>query len=146
MKKLISVMVGLVVLGMTSVFAQNVLKPVASKGPFGETAPDKILVTNNSSEDFTLFVNVWHQEIYNSWDKSGNSNGGFKQQYLMKRYEVVIPAGTKDSVVDFSDLPALEGNDYYWFGWTNADGVGGGAAPYQTKSITIDKKGKAAAK
>ncbi len=61
-------------------------------------------------KDFSLFVNVWHQEVYNSWDKTGNNNGGFKQQYLIKRYEVVIPAGAKDSIVDFSSLPYLEGN------------------------------------
>lgn len=86
-------------------------------------------------KDFSLFVNVWHQEVYNSWDKTGNNNGGFKQQYLIKRYEVVIPAGTKDSIVDFSSLPYLECNDYYWFAWTNADGSGGGAAPYQSSGI-----------
>ena len=145
MKKLLAVLTGILVLGMTSLFAQEVLKPVLSAEPIGVKAPENVLATNNYTEDFKLLINVWHQDVYNSWDKNNNPTGGFKKQLVTKRYEVIIPAGAKDSVIDFSDLPMLEGNDYYWFAWTAPNGSMNGSNP-NVKSITIDKKGNVTAK
>lgn len=103
------------------------------------------MATNNSTEDFKLVINEWHQEMYSSWNKNNNSTGGFKKQQIVRCYEIIIPAGAKDALIDCSDLPVLNGDDYYWLAWTLPNGNLNGANPY-IKSITIDKKGNVTTK
>ena len=126
MKKLAMVLVGLVVLGMTSVFAVE-----------GKKVDDLKTLYPSKSVTYTFNIN----------NKSANDVSFFLIKYLgnekAEAYEYVIAAKTKDVIEFTTELDNVKG-DWWGFGWVNENGaVGNGGAEWwsQQKEIVIDKDG-----
>lgn len=126
MKKLVMALVGLVLLGMTSVFAVE-----------GKKITDMKLLYPSYSVTYSFNVN----------NKSANDVSFFLIKYLgnekVEAYEYVIPAKTKDVIEFTAEIDNVKG-DWWGFGWVNENGgVGNGGADWwsQQKEIVVDKDG-----
>ena len=126
MKKLFLLITGLVLLGMTSVFAAegkkiDDLQKLYPSYPVTYT----FNINNKSANDVSLFLIKF---VHNSKTEA---------------YEYVIPAKTKDIIEFSTEIDNVEG-DWWGFGWINENGgVGNGGAEWwsQQNEIVIDKDG-----
>ena len=126
MKKLLGILFGLAVLGMTSVFAAE-----------GKKIADLKSLYPDSEVTYTFNIN----------NKSANDVSFFLIKYLdsekVEAYEYVIPAKTKDVIEFTAEMDNVKG-DWWGFGWVNENGgVGNGGADWwsQQSEIVIDKDG-----
>ena len=126
MKKLVMAIIGLAVLGMTSVFAIEGKKLDPRDVYKEEKVSWTFNMNNKSGKDVSIFLI--------------KMNGGNEKKEVV---EYVIPAKTKD-VINFEETVDTLNGDWWGFGWIDEDGnVGNGGAYYwaQLKEIVIDKDG-----
>ena len=126
MKKLVMVLAGLFVLGMTSVFAIEGKKLDPRDVYKEEKVSWTFNMNNKSGKDVSIFLI--------------KMNGGNEKKEVI---EYVIPAKTKD-VINFEGTVDTLNGEWWGFGWIDEDGnVGNGGAYYwaQLKEIVIDKDG-----
>ena len=126
MKKLLGILFGLAVLGMTSVFAAE-----------GKKIADLKTLYPDSEVTYTFNIN----------NKSANDVSFFLIKFVgntkSEVYEYVIPAKSKDTI-EFTTVLDMVKGDWWGFGWVNENGgVGNGGAEWwsQQKEIVIDKDG-----
>ena len=124
MKKLLGILFGLAVLGMTSVFAAE-----------GKKIADLKTLYPDSEVTYTFNIN----------NKSANDVSFFLIKYLdsekVEAYEYVIPAKTKD-VIEFSAQIDNLAGEWWGFGWIEENNfVGNGSADWWSRQseIVIDK-------
>ena len=126
MKKLLGILFGLAVLGMTSVFAAEGKKIADLKTIYPDTDVTYTFnINNKSANDVSFFLIKF----------VGNTK--------TEVYEYVIPAKAKD-VIEFSTKIDNIAGDWWGFGWVNENGgVGNGGADWwsQQKEIVVDKDG-----
>ncbi len=126
MKKLFLVMTGLVLLGMTNVFAAEGKKVDDLKKLYPSYSVTYTFnINNKSANDVSFFLIKWANNV-----KS-------------EAYEYVIPAKTKDTINFSTEIDALK-EDWWGFGWVNENGgVGNGGAEWwsQQSEIVVDKDG-----
>lgn len=126
MKKLVMAMVGLVVLGMTSVFAVDGKKITDMKALYPSYSVTYSFNVNNKSTNDVSFLLIKYL---------GNEKS--------EAYEYVIPAKTKDVIEFTTEIDNVKG-DWWGFGWVNENGsVGNGGAEWwsQQNEIVVDKDG-----
>ena len=126
MKKLLGILFGLAVLGMTSVFAAE-----------GKKIADLKTLYPDSEVTYTFNIN----------NKSANDVSFFLIKFVgntkSEVYEYVISAKSKDTI-EFTTVLDMVKGDWWGFGWINENGgVGNGGAEWwsQQKEIVIDKDG-----
>lgn len=126
MKKLLGILFGLAVLGMTSVFAAE-----------GKKIADLKTLYPDSEVTYTFNIN----------NKSANDVSFFLIKFVGNEksevYEYVISAKSKDTI-EFTTVLDMVKGDWWGFGWVNENGgVGNGGAEWwsQQKEIVIDKDG-----
>ena len=126
MKKLLGILFGLAVLGMTSVFAAE-----------GKKIADLKTLYPDSEITYTFNIN----------NKSANDVSFFLIKFVgntkSEVYEYVISAKSKDTI-EFTTVLDMVKGDWWGFGWVNENGgVGNGGAEWwsQQKEIVIDKDG-----
>ena len=126
MKKLLGILFGLAVLGMTSVFAAE-----------GKKISDLKTLYPDSEVTYTFNIN----------NKSANDVSFFLIKFVgntkSEVYEYVISAKSKDTI-EFTTVLDMVKGDWWGFGWINENGgVGNGGAEWwsQQNEIVIDKDG-----